>query len=118
MGRNNTQDTAFTIEKSHDHLRFTDCLHSSDSGCHTSSFTIDHESVQSSVRVLLDHRLPKARQRTNVVTPEYVPRGRLFGGYTTRGEGVTIASYRFPDVVSAIHDIAATRPPGFTLPRS
>ena len=38
--------------------------HSSDFGCHTSSFTIDHESVQSSVRLLLDHRLPKARQRT------------------------------------------------------
>ena len=32
----------------------------------------------------------------------------------TRGEGVTIASYRFPHVVAAIHDIASTRPPGFT----
>ena len=109
-----TMDIASTIEKSTDHLCSTDCTHSSDFGCHTSSFTIDHESVQSSVRLLLDHRLPKARQRTNVVTPDYVPRGRLFGGYTTRGEGVTIASYRFPQVVSAIHDIASTRPPGFT----
>ena len=27
---------------------------------------------------------------------------------------MTIASYRFPQVVSAIHDIASTRPPGFT----
>ena len=111
---NSTMDTALTTEKSTDHLCSTDCPHSSDFGCHTSSFTIDHESVQSSIRLLLDHRLSKARQRTNVVTPDYVPRGRLFGGYTTRGEGVTIASYRFPQVVSAIHDIASTRPPGFT----
>ena len=109
-----TIDTAFTTEKSTDHPYSTDCPHSSDFGCHTSSFTIDHESVQSSIRLLLGHRLPKARQRTNVVTPEHAPRGRLFGGYTTRGEGVTIASHRFPQVVSAIHDIASTRPPGFT----
>ena len=27
---------------------------------------------------------------------------------------MTIASYRFPQVVSAIHDIASTRPSGFT----
>ena len=110
-----TMDISFTTEKSTDHLDSTDCTHSSDFGCHTSSFSIDHESVQSSIRLLLDHRLPKARQRaTNVVTPDYAPRGRLFGGYTTRGEGVTIASYRFPQVVSAIHDIASTRPPGLT----
>ena len=107
-------DTALTTEKSTDHLCSTDFSHSSDFGCHTSSFTIDHESVQSSIRLLLEHRLPRARQRTTVVTPDYVPRGRLFGGYATRGEGVTIASYRFPQVVSAIHDIASTRPPGFT----
>ena len=44
-----TMDIAFTTEKSDDHLCATDCLHSSDFGCHTSSFTIDHESVQSSV---------------------------------------------------------------------
>ena len=76
-------DIAFTTEKSTDRLRSTDCSHSSDFGYHTSSFTIDHESVQSAIRLLLDHRLPKARQRTNVVTPDYVPRGRLFGGYAT-----------------------------------
>ena len=108
-----TMDIACTTEKPNDHHCSIDCTHSSDFGCHTSSFTIDHESVQSSIRLLLDHRLPKARQRTNVVTPDYVPRGRLFGGYTTRGEGVTIGSYRFPQVVSAIHDIASTRPSGF-----
>ena len=109
-----TLDTTFTSEKSTDHPHCTDLLQSIDFGCHTSSFTIDLDSVKSSIDTLLLHRLPKARQRTNVVTPDYVPRGRLFGGYTTRGEGVTIASYRFPRVVSAIHDIASTRPPGFT----
>ena len=98
---NSTIDTAFTTEKSTDHPYSTDCPHSSDFGCHTSSFTSDHESVQSSIRLLLDHRLPKACQMTNVITPDYVPRGRRLGGYTTRGEGVTIASYRFPQVVSA-----------------
>ena len=109
-----TIDTAFTTEKSTDHLYSLDCPRSSDFGRRASSFTIDPESVQSSVRLLLDHRLPRARQRTNVVTPDYVPRGHFFGGYTTRGEGVTIAFYRFPQVVSAIHDIASTRPSGFT----
>ena len=107
-------DTAFANGKSTDHLYSIDWPHSSDFGCHTSSFTLDPESVQSSVRILLDHRLPRAHQRTNVVTPDYVPRGRLFGGYTARGEGVTIASYRFPQVASAIHDITSTRPSGFT----
>ena len=80
---------------------------------HTTSHITELESVQSSVDILLQHKLPKARQRTNVVTQDYTPRGRLFGGYTTRGEGVTMASYRFPEVVSAIHSIAATRPSGF-----
>ena len=80
---------------------------------HTTSHITELESVQSSVDILLQHKLPKARQRTNVVTQDYTPRGRLFGGYTTRGEGVTMASYRFPEVISAIHSIAATRPSGF-----
>ena len=80
---------------------------------HTTSHTTELESVQSSVDILLQHKLPKARQRTNVVTQDYTPRGRLLGGYATRGEGVTMASYRFAEVVSAIHSIAATRPSGF-----
>ena len=79
---------------------------------HTTSHITQLESVQSSVDILLQHKLPKARQRTNVVTQDYTPRGRLFDGYTTRGEGVTMASYRFP-VISAIHSIAATQPSGF-----
>ena len=80
---------------------------------HTTSHTIELESVQSSVDILLQHKPPKARQRTNVVTPDYTPRGRLFGGYATRGKGVTMASYRFPEVTFAIHSLAATRPSGF-----
>ena len=42
------------------------------------------------------------------------PRGRLFGAFTTRGEGITQASSRFPEIVSAIHLLASTRPSGFT----
>ena len=98
-------DNAFAPRKSKDmKVRFAS---------HTTSYITQLESVQSSVDILLQHKLPKARQRTNVVTQDYTPRGRLFGGYTTRGEGVTMASYRFPEVISAIHSIAATRPSGF-----
>ena len=39
--------------------------------------------------ILLNHPLPKARQRTNIVSEDYVPEGRLFGAFTTRGEGMT-----------------------------
>ena len=46
-------------------------------------------------RILLDRPLPRARQRTNVCTEDYVPQGRLFGAYTTRGEGMTQATFRF-----------------------
>ena len=98
-------DNAFAPRKSKDKkVRFAS---------HTTSYTTQLESVQSSVEILLQHKLPKARRRTNVVAQDYTPRGRLFGGYTTRGEGVTMASYRFPEVISAIHTIAATRPSGF-----
>ena len=31
-----------------------------------------------------------------------------------RGEGITNATFRYPDVVSAIHTLAATQPKGFT----
>ena len=36
--------------------------------------------------------------------------GRLFGGYATRGQGITHATYRFAEVVEATHLIAKTRP--------
>ena len=60
-------------------------------------------------KVLLDHPLPTARQRTNVRTKDYTPQGRLFGAYTTRGEGISQATYRFPLAVAAIMCLAATR---------
>ena len=98
-------DNAFAPRKSKDKkVRFAS---------HTTSHITELESVRSSVDILSQRKLPKARQRTNVVTQDYTPRGRLFGGYTTRGEGVTMASYRCPEIVSAIHSIAATRPSGF-----
>ena len=54
----------------------------------------------------------KAKQRTNVVVDGYVSQGRLLGAYTTRGEGIAQATYRFPLIVKAIHRLAKTRPGG------
>ena len=42
------------------------------------------ESVKDDVLALLQHSLPKSRTRANIVTNQYTPRGRLFGGYATR----------------------------------
>ena len=70
--------------------------------------------VENAKRIVLEHTLPSAKHRTNVSTKDYFPRGRLFGGFTTRGEGVTNSTFRYPEVVSAIHVLAATRPKGFT----
>ena len=77
---------------------------------HATSHIAELGSVQSSADILLHHKLPKARQRTNVVPQNYTPRGCLFGGYTTTSEGVTMALYQFPEVASAFRSIAATRP--------
>ena len=38
-----------------------------------------------------------------------MPEGRLFGAFTTRGEGITQATYRYPKVVQAIHHLASLR---------
>ena len=59
--------------------------------------------------ILLNHPLPKARQRTNIVSDDYIPEGRLFGAFTTRGEGVTQATFRFPLAVTALMKLASTR---------
>ena len=37
--------------------------------------------------IVMGHPLPKATSRKNVQLPGYVPEGRLFGAFTTRGEG-------------------------------
>ena len=63
------------------------------------------------IDILLNHALPKSRSRTNVSTKAYIPQGRLFGAFTTRGEGITQATYRYPEVVEAIHALASTRCP-------
>ena len=59
--------------------------------------------------VLLNHPLPRARQRTNIVNDDYIPEGRLFGAYATRGEGITQATFRLPLAVKALMKLASTR---------
>ena len=81
----------------------------------TGTFRLNDETLQAvddEIQVLLKHSLPKSRTRTNVVTNQYTPRGRLFGAYTTRGLASTHATWRFPEVVEAIMKLANTRPDG------
>ena len=76
---------------------FTNLISSIDSPqCHTTSSMIDPESIEDDIRVLMNHSLPKSPQRTNVITADYTPRGRLFGAYTRRGLGITHASLKYP----------------------
>ena len=72
------------------------------------------DALDAAKATLLSHNLPKVRQRANVLKDVYQPRGRLFGAFTTRGEGITQATFRFPEIVSAIHLLASSRPSGFT----
>ena len=65
--------------------------------------------LQDAMAIVQCHSLPKARSRTNIATDAYTPQGRLFGAFTTRGEGITQATYRYPKVVNAIHRIALER---------
>ena len=59
--------------------------------------------------IIMRHSLPKATSRKNVQLPGYVPEGRFFGAFTTRGEGITQATYRYPRVVEGIHHSASLR---------
>ena len=52
------------------------------------------ETVKLDEKMIINHRLPKAKQQTNVVVDGYVPQGRLLGAYTTRGEGIAQAKTR------------------------
>ena len=54
---------------------------------------------------LLNHPLPKARQRTNVVSDDYVPEGRLFGAFTTRGEGISQATFLFSSCRNGTYEV-------------
>ena len=67
------------------------------------------DALDAAKATLLSHNLPKARRRTNVFKDVYQAKGRLFGAFTTRGEGITQATFRFPEIVSA-----SSRPSGFT----
>ena len=73
----------------------------------------EHEEGEMTLReaqeIIMRHTLPKAVSRKNNQLPEYVPEGRLFGAFTTRGEGITQATYRYPKVVQAIHHLASLR---------
>ena len=42
---------------------------------------------QEAQEIIMRHSLPKAVSRKNVQLPGYVPEGRLFGAFTTRGPG-------------------------------
>ena len=59
--------------------------------------------------IIMKHSLPKATSRKHVQLPGCVPKGRLFGAFTSRGEGVTQATYNYPRVVEAIHHLASLR---------
>ena len=54
-----------------------------------SDVDIEEMSADEAKKILLEHPLPKAGQRTNIVSNDYIPEGRLFGAFATRGEGVT-----------------------------
>ena len=45
---------------------------------------IDEMNEDEAKNILLNHPLPKARQRTNIVSDDYIPEERLFGAYTIR----------------------------------
>ena len=83
---------------------------------HNWTFRLNDETLQTihdEMQVLIEHQKP--RTRTNVVTTQYMPRGQLFGAYTTRGLASTHATWRFPEVVEAITKLASTRPDGFKI---
>ena len=108
--------TSFVLDRLSPALPDLTSSNSQGSAFSTLPFALDMDTLDdlaSDIRVIMDHSLPKSRTRTNVVTDEYIPRGRLFGGYTTRGLGITHATLRFPEVVKSIFAIASSRPKDF-----
>ena len=53
-----------------------------------SAVSIQEMSEDEAKEILLNHPLPKARQRTNIVSDDYISEGRLFGAYAARCEGL------------------------------
>ena len=115
-GRNPMTDEETTMTETKDKAASLPCLHAASLPCsqaaslpclqaaelpavdamesETTATMADAAKVAEVKKLLLSHSLPKARQRTNVFKDSYQPRGRLFGAFTTRGEGITQASFR------------------------
>ena len=71
--------------------------------------SIDEMSEDEAKKILLSRPLLKARQRTNIVSDDYILEGRLFGSYAAKREGIAQATFRFPLSVKALMKIASTR---------
>eukprot|EP00971_Amphidinium_carterae_P343965 6484049-Amphidinium_carterae.1 len=67
-------------------------------------------SLEQATQTILEHTIPQAPQRTNIVESNYVPKSQLFGLYTTRGMGITKCTQRLRLLLSALLVIASTRP--------
>eukprot|EP00971_Amphidinium_carterae_P214126 4249557-Amphidinium_carterae.1 len=55
-------------------------------------------------------RVHKAPQRTNVFNAEFPLESELLGLHTTRGTGVTTATYDWMDILPMLHELANYRP--------
>eukprot|EP00971_Amphidinium_carterae_P351005 6491850-Amphidinium_carterae.1 len=67
--------------------------------------------------VLLDATLPRCRSRTNLKQhSEHPTCGIIFGGYTRRGVGVTMASTKRSPLLQAALRVAASRPKNMQSP--
>ena len=69
----------------------------------------DKMTTSEAQETIMNHSLPKTTSRKNVQLPVYVPDGRLFRAFASRGEGTTQATYRYPRVAKAIHHLASLR---------
>ena len=81
FGDSARRDHSQTIEEEESEM-----LHASRKGPEEQN--IPAKGLTAEVNILLTRRLLKARQRTNVVSDDYIPEGRLFGAYATRGESI------------------------------
>ena len=115
-------DDKTTMTETNDKAASLPCLHAASLPCsqaaslpclqaaELTASDADAAEVAEAKQLLLSHSLPKARQRTNVFKDI---EGETTWGFATRGEGITQASFRFPEIASAMHLLASTRPSGF-----
>eukprot|EP00971_Amphidinium_carterae_P340159 6478354-Amphidinium_carterae.1 len=66
--------------------------------------------------MILSYTPPLAPQRTNVHSDKYPVRSQAFGLHTTRGTGVTKATFTHLALMHHIHTLAAARDPEHQLP--